>query len=132
MKVLSLKEPWASLIYNKKKYIETRSWKTNYRGPIYIHASKTLITKDIKNNKNLMDIVGNDEMHYGQIICSCTLVDCVLMDAEFLKTIKKYKNEYVCGIYSLGRYAWILEDIKPLDNFISVNGHLGLWEYKDN
>ena len=39
MKVLSIKEPWASLIMNGTKRIETRSWKTKYRGEIYIHAS---------------------------------------------------------------------------------------------
>lgn len=53
MKVLSLKEPWATLIKNKKKFIETRSWKTNYRGELYIHASLTKISKDIKDNLEL-------------------------------------------------------------------------------
>ncbi len=40
MKVLSIIEPWATLIASKQKYIETRSWKTSYRGELYIHASK--------------------------------------------------------------------------------------------
>ena len=39
MKVLSLKEPFATLIMDKDKMIETRSFKTNYRGELYIHAS---------------------------------------------------------------------------------------------
>ena len=40
MKVITIKQPWASLIaYGYKRY-EFRSWKTNYRGPIYIHAGK--------------------------------------------------------------------------------------------
>ena len=34
MKVLSLLEPWASLIKENKKKIETRSWKTSYRGEL--------------------------------------------------------------------------------------------------
>lgn len=33
VKVLSLKEPWASLIAFGPKRIETRSWRTRYRGP---------------------------------------------------------------------------------------------------
>lgn len=32
MKVISVKEPFATLITNGIKRIETRSWKTNYRG----------------------------------------------------------------------------------------------------
>ena len=40
IKVLSIIEPWATLIKEKKKYIETRTWKTSYSGELYIHASK--------------------------------------------------------------------------------------------
>lgn len=32
MKVISIKEPYASFLANDMKKIETRSWKTNYRG----------------------------------------------------------------------------------------------------
>lgn len=39
MKVISIQEPYASLIKEGYKKIETRSWKTNYRGEILIHAS---------------------------------------------------------------------------------------------
>ena len=41
MKVLSIKEPFATIIKEGKKKIETRSWKTSYRGELYIHASST-------------------------------------------------------------------------------------------
>jgi activating signal cointegrator 1 len=40
MKALTLYEPWATLVARGEKRIETRSWKTNYRGPLAIHASK--------------------------------------------------------------------------------------------
>lgn len=39
MKALSIKQPWASLIAQGIKDIENRTWKTSYRGRIYIHAS---------------------------------------------------------------------------------------------
>ena len=45
MKVLSIKEPFATLIKEGKKKIETRSWKTSYRGELYIHASSTKIPR---------------------------------------------------------------------------------------
>ncbi len=38
MKALTIRQPWASLIAHGVKTIETRSWKTSYRGPIAIHA----------------------------------------------------------------------------------------------
>lgn len=40
MKALSLTEPWASLVVTGEKKIETRSWKTQYRGLIAIQAAK--------------------------------------------------------------------------------------------
>lgn len=46
MKVLTIKEPFASLIKDKKKFIETRSWKTKYRGELYIHAGKSIYKKN--------------------------------------------------------------------------------------
>ena len=51
MKVLSLTEPFATLIKEKMKLIETRSWKTSYRGELYIHASMTEMAKHDKNDK---------------------------------------------------------------------------------
>lgn len=41
MKVITIREPWASLIGVKIKKIETRSWYTKYRGELYIHAGLT-------------------------------------------------------------------------------------------
>ena len=38
MKALTIKEPWATLIIDGYKKYEFRSWKTNYRGKILIHA----------------------------------------------------------------------------------------------
>ncbi len=40
MKTLSLLQPWATLVVMGVKQIETRSWRTDYRGPLLIHASK--------------------------------------------------------------------------------------------
>lgn len=45
MKALSIRQPWAWLIVNGYKDIENRSWRTNYRGPVLIHASSRKPTK---------------------------------------------------------------------------------------
>lgn len=52
------------------------------------------------------------------------------MDDDFLNKINKDKLEYLCGDYRLGRYAWVLEDIKPISP-IPAKGHLGIWNYKE-
>lgn len=132
MKVLSLTEPYATLIRLGKKKIETRSFKTNYRGELYIHASSTKIPKEWKNNKELMNLVKDSVLNFGYIILKCKLVDCVYMDEEFLDKIKKDKLEYLVGDYKIGRYAWILDDIEVLDRPIFAKGKLGIWNYEED
>lgn len=45
MNALSIRQPWAWLIVNGHKDIENRSWKTSFRGKIYVHAGKGM-TRD--------------------------------------------------------------------------------------
>ena len=113
MKVLTIKEPFATLIKNKVKYIETRSWKTNYRGELYIQAGVAKIRKEVKERKGLSELYNEDELNYGHIICKCNLVDCIYMTEEFIKKEKeKNKNNFIAGHYEVGRYAWVLEDVR--------------------
>lgn len=132
MKVLSLTEPCATLIKEKKKLVETRSWKTSYRGELYIHASSTKIPKQWKENTEFMDLVKDTPLNFGNIICKCNLVDCIYMTKEYIENMKKNNHqEYICGKYEEGRYAWILEDIHPLEKPIKAKGHLSIWNYED-
>lgn len=129
MKVLSIKEPFATLICEKKKYIETRSWKTNYRGELYIHASLAKIPKEIYE-REAFELLDNPDFKYGYIICKCNLVDCIYMNEEYIDDMKKNNyQEYICGEYKVGRYSWVLEDIEPLDVPIKAKGQLGIWNY---
>ena len=133
MKVLSLTEPYATLIKEKTKKIETRSWKTTYRGELYIHASRTGIPKEYEENKELMNLVKNSNYPYGQIICKAKLVDCIKMTKDWIEQIKKENyQEYLCGIYEEGRYAWILEDIEVLEQPIYAKGSLNIWNFNQD
>jgi len=127
MKVLSLTEPYATLIKTGVKKIETRSWKTSYSGKLYIHASSARIPKEYRENQELMNLVNINELNFGNIICSCDLVDCIEMTDEFIEKVKKNKKEYICGVYENGRYAWILDDIEVLNDPIPAKEHLGIW-----
>ena len=124
MKVLTVKEPWASLIaYGYKEY-EFRSWKTNYRGKILIHAGKSL-EKDM--SKKFEDY--NLNYSKGEIIAVADLTDCILVDEKFNEELSK-KNKLVYGHSNhISKYAWKLENVK-LINKIEINGKLGLWNYE--
>ena len=101
MKVISIKEPFATLIMNGSKLIEdgvkiyeTRSWKTNYRGELYIHASGKSLAKEYLKNPYVLELIKDMDMNYGNIICKGNLVDCIYMDQKFLNEIKKNNQEY--------------------------------------
>lgn len=128
MKVLSIREPYATLIKDEIKYIETRSWKTNYRGKILIHSCKGKYP--IKNKvKHLVD---SEKLKYGYILCEAELVDCIYIDKKYADVIKNEDlNNFLCGDYTEGRYAWILKNIKLLKNPIEIGGQLGLWNFRE-
>ena len=53
MKVLTLKQPWATLVAEGIKKYEFRTWKTNYRGKILIHAGVGIDKDAMKKFKDL-------------------------------------------------------------------------------
>lgn len=125
MKVLSIREPYASLILSGVKKIETRSWKTNYRGELYIHAS---LGKSSPSPEVMKLVLYTNP---GYILCKAMLVDCIYMTKEYVEQMKKDNpTEYLCGDYQEGRYAWVLDDVEPVEPIL-VKGHLGIWNYDE-
>ena len=96
---------------------------------MYIHASNKHIDKSNPDLPELLSLIPNTSMEYGNIICKCKLIDCVYMDQEFIEQIKLNSQEYLCGEYKIGRYAWILEDIEPLKEPVKAKGHLNIWNF---
>ena len=126
MKVITIREPFATLIKDQVKIYETRSWKTNYRGEIYIHAAKA---KSKASNAKMAASYLKSQENPEHIICKCLLKDCIYMTPEFIEEVKKNKEEYNSGHYEVGRYAWKLEVIEVLKDPILAKGQLGLWNY---
>ena len=129
MRVLTVKEPFSSLISLGIKTTETRSWRTNYRGELYIHAGIKKPKYDYKSDDfiNLADRYNYDKL--GYIICKCKLVDCVEMPEEYIEDMKKnHYIDYICGEYQVGRFGWILEDVELIEP-IRAKGRLGIWHF---
>lgn len=119
MKALSVKQPWAWLIASGRKTIETRTWPTNYRGPILIVSSKKMMTRDDFKEFRLAFTDCPVTMWYGFAVCKANLVDCRPMT-------KEDENKAGCEIYD-GAYSWVLEDVEPIKPF-AVKGQLGIYE----
>jgi len=134
MKVLSLLQPWASLVVMGAKKIETRSWSTSHRGELLIHASlgKTgaLISKDAPFKKYIADF---KQLPFGAIIGKVALIDILPighLGLDDKKMAKLTLEEKAFGDYSAERYAWIFEEVEQFEKPIPVKGTLGLWEYQ--
>lgn len=128
MRVITLQEPWASLIGEGIKVIETRSWPCNQFGELYIHAGATKIPAKDKRKNDLADWL-KGSLHYGTIFAKCNLFDYVLITKEFAEHVKATNPEcFLCGDYTSGRYAWILTDIEQIEP-IKKSGKLGIWYY---
>lgn len=129
MKTLLIQQPFATLIAEGLKEYEFRTWRTNYRGDILIHASKSL-SGVYKASIKKFDEYGL-EYPRGCILAKAKLTDCIKVDDEF-REVLRHKNFLVySGITEDPEwegYALKLEDIEKIDP-ISTGGKLGLWEY---
>lgn len=123
MKVITLKQPWASLVaYGYKKY-EFRSWKLNYRGPILIHAGLGIDKEAMQKVKDL-----NLEFPSKKIIGIVSIDDCILLD-ETISSIISKENPLVYGNKIRTGYAWKLSNAKLVNIPESVSGKQGIWNY---
>ena len=121
MKVLTLKQPWATLVAEGIKKYEFRSWKTNYRGKILIHAGTGIDKKELEKYKDL-----NLEFPSKRILAEVEIEDCLEINDELNKNIIAEKNIAYGSKYRTG-YAWKLTNSKKINYDKEVKGQLGLW-----
>ena len=125
MKVLTIKEPWSTLIIDGYKKYEFRSWKTNYRGKILIHAGMSLEKDMLKRFESY-----NLNCAKGAIIGEAELTDCILVDEELNKKLRAIDPIVYGRSNHVETYAWKLENIVKYSKPIPVKGKLGLWNYE--
>ncbi|MDD2519155.1 MAG: ASCH domain-containing protein [Bacilli bacterium] len=123
MKVITIRQPWASLIVNGYKEYEFRSWKTKHRGELLIHAGKGFNKQEILKFKEL-----NLDFPTGCIIGKVILEDCLEVDSVLEEKLIK-QNILVYGSINRSGYAWKVSNPQQIDK-IYINGKLSLWDYK--
>ncbi len=126
MKVITIKQPYATLIAEGIKKYEFRTWKTNYRGEILIHAGKSI-------DKKAMEQFRNYHFSYPTscIIAKVTITDCIQVDEkqrQMLKTKNPLVYRNVIKDKTWNGYAFKLEKVQKIEP-IKINGKLGLWNY---
>lgn len=89
IKVVSIKEPFATLINNDFKKSRTKKLENKLSRELFIHASGKCLAKEFLTNNYVINLIKDMDMNYGNIICKCNLVDCVYMDENFINYIKQ-------------------------------------------
>ena len=134
MKTITLIQPYATLVAIGAKKIETRSWQTNYCGPLAIHAAKGFPqwAKDFAWSPPVSVMLGRDYVYpLGQVVAVCNLVgvwSTLLLDKLAAHTVSDQERRF--GDYSHGRFAWMLQNIKALDPPIAAKGSQGFWNWE--
>lgn len=137
MKAITLHQPYASLVAKGLKTYETRIWRTNYRGPLAIHAAKinNPIPQKVEHRLYALRQAGYDvnaligsRYPFGAIVAVADLVDCEIMGREMIASMEP--NEIAFGDWHPLRYAWKLENIQPVKPHY-VRGMQGLWTLSD-
>ncbi len=128
MKAITLWEPWASLIAVGAKHYETRSWYTQYKGEIAIHAAKVekYPPSEVRAVMKAFEI-DPLTLPYGKIVCIAEITDCIEMDQALIG--QQSIREAAVGGWAVGRYAWRLENIRRLQTPISATGSQGFWNW---
>jgi hypothetical protein len=124
MKALTLTQPYATLVAIGAKRIETRSWSTRYRGPLAIHAAKSL--RPVGGTNGLTELCHTElfvhalahhgyvvqipgyatplPLPLGVIVANCTLVDVVPVEDVLCRVQIRPRD------YDTGYYLWSVDD----------------------
>lgn len=138
MKALSIRQPWAWLIIRpditspaerdrafiegQMKPVENRTWPTNIRGRVLVHAAKGMTRSEYTDAVEfLREISGPtlpafEELERGGIVGSVEIIDCVSRSASR---------------YFFGPYGFVLRDAQPLP-FLPLRGALGFFDVHDS
>jgi len=155
IKALTLYQPWATMVAIGAKMIETRSWPTDYKGTLAIHAGKNrrylsrigdqfmaqqLLAQLLPEQKAKFPATWLQPYPLGAIVAICELVHCRQVDRYdwmgqqrgWLAGQKFWpatNQEKMLGDYTPGRYMWFLDNIRIFEQPITCKGYQGLWDW---
>ncbi len=124
MKALSIRQPWAELILQGRKTIELRTWPTNYRGRIAIHAGQTL--KEAACAAYGLDPAS---LTRGALVGTVEIVEMVTLDDQLWEALRD--QHLGLGPFPGDLLGWRLANPQRLPEPIPMPGHLGLFSIPD-
>jgi hypothetical protein len=116
MKIISIRQSWASVIVSGVKDVENRTWSTRYRGPVLIHASRTI------------DKISDDEFQarFGMSLPAALPRGGIVGIAEIADCVSEHSSRW----YASGHFAFVLKNARAVP-FTRWSGALSLREAPD-
>lgn len=114
-RALSVRQPFAWLIVHGYKNIENRTWSTQYRGRLWIHASKKFDAAAyafVRRRFPRIKLPAPEALKCGGLVGSVEVVDCV----------RKHPSPW----YQRGNFGFVLNNARP-SRFRQIAGRLGLF-----
>jgi hypothetical protein len=110
MRALSIRQPWIDLILRGEKDVENRSWSTRHRGPLLLHASRTVEVARARE-------YGLSDFVTGHILGIVEVLDCT----------KEVRSQW----HIPGYYGWYLATPRRFTVPIPYRAQVGLFHVGD-
>lgn len=129
MKVLSVKQPWALLLAEGRKDIENRTWTTNYRGKVLLHATAKPDSSVVMYRKNVKK-PSWQEIQMFSALEECEgkdLYGCIIGEAEIVDCVQNHSSCWA----EKGVWNWVIKNpVLYPEPVRGIKGKLGLWEHR--
>lgn len=126
MKALSVRQPWAYAIAHLGKRVENRTWNTAYRGPIAIHASKTV-------DDACMELVANLGGVPTEQVKAATAAPWRGAFVAIADLVGVCECGWECTPWAAyDQYHLQLANVRPLNTPVPARGSLGLRRIPDD
>lgn len=132
MKALTVKQPYASLIVIGIKPIENRTWKTKYRGRIYIHASGQYAFNELQGNITSEQFESIPDIHKDYFLRGIWLKSAIIGEVDIVDCVINHPSIWADKTLADTKpiWNWVLANPVLYDEpILNVKGKLSFWEF---
>lgn len=125
---LSVRQPWVWCMFHAGKDIENRSWPTQFRGRVCIHAAQGMTRDEYEDCLDTVHMISRThpfppglslpafkDLERGGIVGTVDIVDCLTTSAS---------------PWFFGRFGFVLRNPTLLPRAIPVRGALGFFDWR--
>jgi hypothetical protein len=121
MKTITICQPYAELILLGEKRVENRVWRTDYRGPLLIHAGKSRTWLDSYEPLPV-------HMDFGGLVGICELAACFPARSIRARKVPQKYWDLADDMHVEGPYCWILDRVHRFPAMLELAGRQGLFD----